>query len=131
MNFIEDIEALPKGSIKRKSKGWFDPTTGKVYVVLANNSDNADVQKTILHEIIGHKGLRNLLGDRFDRSMEDIFDSLPEYIQETLLKKYGDKVRAAEEYASQLAETLDKPSIRAKIVASFRNTFKRLESTYK
>jgi len=125
LNFVDDVETLPKGSTKRKSKGWYDPATGKVYVVLANNTDIADVQKTILHEIVGHKGLRNLLGDRFERSMEDIFDSLPEYVQETLLKKYGDNVRAAEEYASQLAETLDKPSVRARIVASFRNTFRR------
>ena len=45
----------------RSAKGWYDPKTGEVTIVLPNAENVGDVQATILHEVVGHKGLRGLL----------------------------------------------------------------------
>ena len=54
---------------KRGSKGWYDMETGEVYLVLPNAESIADAQATILHEVVAHKGLRGLLGEKFDDMM--------------------------------------------------------------
>ncbi|MFA6813920.1 MAG: hypothetical protein WCR45_12675, partial [Bacteroidaceae bacterium] len=53
------FQAIREG---RNIKGWFDPKTGKVYIYTPNVDNVGDVQKTYLHEVVGHFGLRNLVG---------------------------------------------------------------------
>ena len=56
----------------RKAKGWFDPKTGKITVVIPNHMGTGDVLRTMLHEAVAHKGLRELLGDRFDGFLDGV-----------------------------------------------------------
>ena len=44
---------------QKKAKGWYNTTTGEVVVVVPNNADVADVENTVLHEVIGHDGIRD------------------------------------------------------------------------
>ncbi len=37
---------------------------------------NSDAEATIMQEVVGHKGLRLLLGDRFDSFLDSVADSL-------------------------------------------------------
>ncbi len=53
---------------KRRAKGYYDPTTGRVVIVMPNITTRADAEATVLHEIVGHMGLRSLLGERFGLS---------------------------------------------------------------
>ena len=46
-----------------KAKGWYDVRTGKVTIVLPNNKNATDVRETVFHEVVAHKGLRNLVGE--------------------------------------------------------------------
>ena len=46
---------------QKKAKGWYNTATGEVVVVVPNNADVADVENTVLHEVIGHDGIRVLL----------------------------------------------------------------------
>lgn len=46
---------------KRGSKGWYE--NGKVYLVLPNATGVDDAVETVLHEVVGHKGLRKKLSD--------------------------------------------------------------------
>lgn len=50
-------EKVQKG-LRRGGKGWYDPKTGEVYIYTPNAVDATDAVKTILHEAVGHKGLR-------------------------------------------------------------------------
>ena len=43
-------------------KGIFDPRTEQVYVIARNAENLDDGIRTALHESVGHKGLRNVLG---------------------------------------------------------------------
>ncbi len=39
----------------RRSKGFYDPATGEVVIVLPNNANVEDVAETVFHEVVAHK----------------------------------------------------------------------------
>ena len=55
--------------------------TGEVYLVLPNAENIADAQATVLHEVVAHKGLRGLLGEKFDDMMDSVYRNLPEDVR--------------------------------------------------
>lgn len=89
---------------KRKAKGWYDARIGEVVVVIPNIKNEADLQATILHEIVAHKGLRQMFGKVFDSLCDKVFDSLSKDIQDRLLAKYKNKTEAGDEYMASIAE---------------------------
>ena len=67
----------------RRSKGFYDPTTGKVVVVLPNNANVEDVAETVFHEVVAHKGLREMLGDKnYDAFCDEVYDHLKDDLKE-------------------------------------------------
>ncbi|MGN1211254.1 MAG: hypothetical protein ACI4TM_06170, partial [Candidatus Cryptobacteroides sp.] len=86
---------------------------GKMYVCPENHTDADDVVRTVLHEAVGHNGLRKLVGDKNLRSfLNEVFRNLPESerrkIVDAAFRKYGmDMHEATEEYLASLAETFD------------------------
>ena len=93
-----------------KAKGWYDVRTGRVTIVLPNNKNAADVRETVFHEVVAHKGLRNLVGEEhFNTFLDNVYNNAEEGIRQTIdemaEKKYnGDKRKATEEYMAHLAE---------------------------
>ena len=110
----------------RRAKGWFNPKTGEVTVVLPNHTSFEDLQATILHEVVAHKGLRGLLGEQFTPTMQRVFYSMSGTKQADYLARYGDKVTAAEEYMSEMAETSQDPTFLEKVIAIIRDAFRAL-----
>ena len=82
INVVEDANEIthPNKEIearRRKAKGWYNVSTGEVVVVLANHKDAADVAATICHEVIAHKGLRELVGEaHYDEFLDEVYDHL-------------------------------------------------------
>ena len=117
---------------KRGSKGWYDMETGEVYLVLPNAESIADAQATILHEVVAHKGLRGLLGEKFDDMMDSVYRNLPEDVRRKVtragLSRYGGDFRiATEEYLASVAENgVFEPSIWQKIKSAIRGFFRSL-----
>ena len=117
---------------KRGSKGWYDMETGEVYLVLPNAESIADAQATILHEVVAHKGLRGLLGEKFDDMMDSVYRNLPEDVRRKVtragLSRYGGDFRiATEEYLASVAENgVSEPSIWQKIKSAIRGFFRSL-----
>ena len=93
-----------------KAKGWYDVRTGRVTIVLPNNKNAADVRETVFHEVVAHKGLRNLVGEEhFNTFLDNVYNNAEEGIKQTIdemaEKKYnGDKRKTTEEYMAGLAE---------------------------
>ncbi len=114
VRFVEDVEEItdPNPVVqaqKRASKGWYDIATGEVVVVLANCDNVADVEATIFHEAVGHKGLRELVGDeQFDRFLDEVYSHAGAKVRAAineLARRNGWDVRlATEEYIAGLAE---------------------------
>ena len=59
---------------ERRAKGWWSSRTDEVVVVLPNNVNVADVENTVVHEVVGHKGLRAFIGEeRFDEFLDEVY----------------------------------------------------------
>ncbi len=93
-----------------KAKGWYDVRTGRVTIVLPNNKNAADVRETVFHEVVAHKGLRNLVGEEhFNTFLDNVYNNAEEGIKQTIdemaeTRYKGDKRKATEEYMAHLAE---------------------------
>ena len=63
MEMDEENKAKARAQVldkKSPAAGFFDPKTGKAYLYLPNVKDLKHLDKTIVHEVISHKGLRGL-----------------------------------------------------------------------
>ncbi|MDE6084737.1 MAG: hypothetical protein K2G11_09665, partial [Muribaculaceae bacterium] len=90
----EDIDNLPSAR-HRRSKGWYDPKTNEIVVALPNNVNVADVDNTVVHEVVGHKGLRALIGaERFDDFLGEVYNHASNPIRKIIDKMTDDKVNA-------------------------------------
>ena len=97
----------------RKITGWYDEKTGEVHLYMPNIHDRYTAEKTIWHEVVGHKGVRELFGeDRFDKFLRDVWYDLDKP-ENAALKKLVDEERkynplniydAIEEGIARLAE---------------------------
>ena len=97
----------------RKITGWYDEKTGEVHLYMPNIHDRYTAEKTIWHEVVGHKGMRELFGeDRFDKFLRDVWYDLDKP-ENAALKKLVDEERkynplniydAIEEGIARLAE---------------------------
>ena len=109
VTIMENSDGL-KGR-KGKAKGWFDAKTGKIVVVLSNHHSVSDVVKTILHEGVGHYGLRALFGQHFDQFLDNVFQYADRDVRQRIVdlaKKHDwDFREATEEYLAGLAENTD------------------------
>lgn len=104
-----------KAAVKegRKITGWYDEKTGEVHLYMPNIHDRYTAEKTIWHEVVGHKGMRELFGDeRFDKFLRDVWYDLDKP-ENAALKKLVDEERkynplniydAIEEGIARLAE---------------------------
>ena len=106
-----EIEGRSESETRRMrgAKGWYDPKTGQVVVVLPNAESADDVEATILHEIVGHKGLQELVGKgQFGKFLDEVFEGANEAVRNGIVersKRYGWNTRlATEEYIAELAE---------------------------
>lgn len=112
---IEDVETIrddnpAKERRMRASKGWYDTRTGEVVIVLPNAASAEDAKATVLHEIVGHKGLRNVVGEKhFRKFIEKVFAGADEATRAKIVAmatRHGWDFRlATEEYIAQLAES--------------------------
>lgn len=87
----EEIRNLPMLR-QRRSKGWWSAKDDEVVIVLPNNVNVADVDNTFVHEVVGHKGLRALIGEeRFDEFLGEIYDHASNPIRK-VIDKITDKM---------------------------------------
>ena len=71
---IDDVPgAQDMPSRRQHARGWYNPETGRITIVLRNHRNQEDVGLTILHEAVGHHGLRELFGERFDTFLDNVY----------------------------------------------------------
>ena len=114
---------------RAKAKGWFDPSTGKVTIVVGNHTSVGDIQATMLHEIVAHKGLRDLFGERFDEMVRRVFSGLDNTTKELLMRQAMDSGfdinTVTEEYLAGIAERgVNKPSVWNRVKSAIKETFR-------
>ncbi len=92
-----------------KIPGLYDPVTKKVYLIAANLKDDADVVLTVTHEVAGHFGLREMLGNQYATTMNDIYNGNDAVRSQADAKMSDDPALsrevAVEEVLADMAET--------------------------
>lgn len=114
VRIVRDVNEIENRNKKvqesqRRSKGWFNTGTGEIVVVLPNATGIEDVQATIMHEAVGHKGLRELVGDdRFDDFLDKVYAAATKATRLEIVslarRNHWDFRLATEEYIAGLAE---------------------------
>lgn len=59
---------------RKKLKGWFE--NGEVVVALDNHVSMEDAVATVLHEVVGRRGLRSVIGDKMDELLDVAYNGL-------------------------------------------------------
>ena len=109
LDHVEVVTDVSRLEGKRaKAKGYFSKRTGKITIVIPNHASVEDAEKTLLHEAVGHYGLRQLFGKQFDTFLDNVFlHAEPEIRREIVAlaaKRGWDFRTATEEYLAGLAE---------------------------
>jgi hypothetical protein len=119
VNMVSSVDEITNKAAKaaieegRKITGWYDEKTGEVHLYMPNIHDRYTAEKTIWHEVVGHKGMSELFGDeRFDKFLREVWYDLDKP-ENAALKKLVDEERkfnplniydAIEEGIARLAE---------------------------
>jgi hypothetical protein len=136
---VQSTSELP-GAI-RKQIGEGDVVAGAfhddtVYIV-ADHTDNAqDAQRTILHEVIAHWGLRKTFGPDLDTLLRRIYRNMDRNTLKDIADRYGydltnreDQLYAVEEYMASVAEMNKKPPVWNRLVAWVRQRLRSMGFT--
>lgn len=115
--------------------GLYDRQTGTIYVLLddvkALGAERAldEVTKTVLHEIVAHKGLPKLLGEEaYNKLLDDLYWDIPQDDRTLLMYEYNtdDKRTISEEYLGMMAEDNINPNLFQRVLAKIRQLLRRL-----
>lgn len=143
---IADSEAHAEE--KRRSKGYYDTATGEVVVVLDNNSVKGvpsviEVAMTMMHEVVGHKGVRGLFGTKEDAFLDDVYRGMKARTKAEMESLYGGQLRRregeseeafearrrrlmADEYIARVAEEGNNPGLLRRVGAKVRGLLRGL-----
>lgn len=133
VNTEADLPADLQAQIKR------DKATGRVagvyhngtaYLVASNLRDAKHAVSVMLHEAVGHVGVKSVLGDKLGKVMAGIYRDMPAAIRKELERRYASQIEnlseadanvlIAEEYVAHLAETDPQHSVINRLVALLR-----------
>ena len=69
---------------RAKAKGFYSRSTGRITIVIPNQTSVFDAEQTLLHEAVAHYGLRELFGEHFDTFLDNVFQNAEKGIQERI-----------------------------------------------
>ncbi len=114
VRIVTDVEKI-KGSDEqetaraRGSKGFFGTASNRITVVIPNNANVADVMATVFHEVVGHRSIKDVVGERpFTNFLARVWMGADENARERITEaarrnKWG-FAEGVEEYIAELAE---------------------------
>ena len=122
------LETIAKG----RTRAWFDPNTLEVYVyaphiaVLRTEFIDKDVDEAIFHEVVGHKGIKQMLKpEEFDQLLDRVWSEVMTEADRIRYSRYagvkGNTRRAADEYMAHISEGMQYDSIWNKIANWFKD----------
>lgn len=147
---IHNFDEVPESEVTARASlrlglpvtGWYSTSQGHVMLYVPNIKDESEIDKTYMHEVISHKGLREMLGkERFDELMDHTWNDImseadrkrfADYVQMTWPDAEGEALRraAADEYIANLAENIDtNPTAWEKFVAKVKEILEKILGT--
>jgi hypothetical protein len=120
-------------SDKVKPPGAFDPNTGIVYLISDHIIDERDAALTLSHEVLGHYGIRGILGNTYGKVMDDIYNGNLA-VRKQAMKKMAeglDKQTAVEEVLAEMAESGVYNNAIQRIFNAIRQAIRKLGYNFK
>lgn len=123
------VRALIAGG--KDIRGWYDIPSDRICLYLPKARGKEDIERTLLHEGVGHYGLRRLAGRKhMGAFLDDIFAGCGEKVRGEIIRLAGtgkmDIRTATEEYLAQMAESGTDARVWDKIRLAFRNLLRKL-----
>ena len=91
-----------------KVTGWYDQKTGEVNLYMPNINSVYEAERTVLHELSGHKGLREMFGTHYSEFMRSVWNNrnqeLVDYVSAHLMENGGNLYKTIDEYLAEQAE---------------------------
>lgn len=102
-----DRDAVMNYNNRLSAKGWYN--NGKIHINLPNMDSVEDLERTIVHEVVGHQGLRKVFGNYLSNFLEDVYWHSDGSVRKGIKKiertyKGIDKLSAVEEYLATILE---------------------------
>src|SRR3990167_7683835 len=115
-------------------EGIYNTKDGKIYLVADSIRNRADALRVVLHETVGHLGLRKALGDKFNAIIDTIYSN-KEYAKAidalaTELKKTT-RIATEEWFARKVQVGEVENSLWTKVIAKLRQVLRDLGFTIK
>lgn len=94
---------------KQRSYGWYNPNDGTIHINVGRHKNAREIVKTVLHEIVGHKTIEQIMGPkRFARLIDEIWNHAGKKVRakiaEKMRKNGWDYREATKEYLGEIAE---------------------------
>ncbi|HAO01874.1 MAG TPA: hypothetical protein DCQ42_09110, partial [Halomonas sp.] len=142
---VESTTELPPMSLLKMALNGVNPLDvrgfyegNRLYVIAANNDSVDQAVKTAIHEAVGHKGVRGVLGDELVPVMRQLYNRLPHskigrQARDEVLRDYpfldrnnpDDQVTIAEEMVAHLIEKGHRPAAWQRAVAKIKELLRR------
>lgn len=129
---VRSRDELPERTRKmmyegKRYPGVYSVKDGRVYVVVDEVTDVAVAQRTVLHEVVGHKGIRALFGADLRRFSNLVLASMSESDREAYLKRYkNNREVAAQEFVAGFAEHYSDPAVWERVKGYIREVLRRM-----
>ena len=115
---------------RTKAKGFYSRSTGRITIVIPNQTSVFDAEQTLLHEAVAHYGLRELFGEHFDTFLDNVFQNadteVRRHIVELAERRGWDFRTATEEYLASLAENTNFENVNASWWSKIKELFLRM-----
>lgn len=139
---VDNEQALPadlQAQIKRDGMGELVAGVyhnGTSYLIASNLQDAQHAIRTVLHEAVGHGGVKAVLGSNIAPVMRSIYSGMPAAMRNELERRYAGQTASlsaadaqaliAEEYVAHLAEHDPSNSVLDRVVALVRKFIREL-----
>jgi hypothetical protein len=137
VDYVEDLPEAAQKKIEERNlygqvKGVYHG--GDVYIVTRNHVSVRDAIFTVMHEVIGHRGLRALMGDELVPLLRQVASHFPAEVTEIAdrykidLRSANGVLEAAEEVLAHMAEVEanSQQTVVQKLIAMFRNFLRKI-----
>ncbi|WP_263082161.1 LPD5 domain-containing protein [Endozoicomonas sp. Mp262] len=130
----DDYRSVVRDGAQGRVRGLF--SHGRAYVIADNLDSVRDAVQTVLHEVVGHAGVRQVAGKRLDTVLDQLYRDMSDGLKKTLQTRYARQLQGksdaqanriiAEEYVAHLAERNPKNRWVQKVISVIRNALRRL-----
>lgn len=134
---VENEDARINISKGNKTFGWFEQSTGEIFIYAPDflsydpEVANEEIDKTILHEGVAHKGLRDMLGEeKFGEFCDRVWNEIMTEKQRDEFINYpgvnGNTRAAADEFIASVSENVKQDTVWDKISNFFKDILKSI-----